>query len=115
MSWVTSMTVAPKPPLDRQQIVLRLAADDRIERAERLVHQQHRRLGGERAGDAHPLLLAARQLVGTLVAVAGGVELEERPSARPRARAMRRRSQPSKAGTVAMFWATVRCGNRPLP
>ena len=39
-------------------------ARDRIERAERLVHQQHRRIGGERARDADALPLSARQLIG---------------------------------------------------
>ncbi len=63
MSWVTSTMVVPKPLLDRQQVVLRLGADDRVERAERLVHQQHLRLGRERAGDADALLLAAGKLV----------------------------------------------------
>ena len=34
---------------------------DRVERGGRLVHQQHLGLDGERAGDAEPLLLAARE------------------------------------------------------
>ncbi len=47
--------------LQRQQIVLEPGANDRIDRAVRLVHQQDRRIGGERTGDAGTLLLSARQ------------------------------------------------------
>jgi hypothetical protein len=50
------------------ELVLQLAADQRVERAERLVHQQHVRVGCQRAGKAHTLLHAARQLMGKLVA-----------------------------------------------
>ena len=39
-----------------------LGAHPRVERAERLVEQQHRRVDRERAGEAHPLPLAAREL-----------------------------------------------------
>ena len=39
-----------------------LGADGRVERAERLVEQQHLRLDRERAGQRHPLALAAREL-----------------------------------------------------
>ena len=42
---------------------VQLGARDRIERAERLVHQQHRRIGRERARQADALPLAAGQLV----------------------------------------------------
>ena len=48
----------------RRNSRVQLGARDRIERAERLVHQQHRRIDGERARDADALPLAARQLVG---------------------------------------------------
>ncbi len=64
-------------PLDAEQVVLRLAADDRVERAERLVHQQHVRLRGQRAGDPDALLLAARQFVRKLRGVEARVELEQ--------------------------------------
>ena len=40
-----------------------LLAHAGVERAERLVEQQHLRLDGERAGERHPLALAARELV----------------------------------------------------
>ena len=39
-----------------------LGADARVERAERLVEEQHLRLGRERAGEAHALALAAGEL-----------------------------------------------------
>ena len=39
-------------PPDRLELVVQQVAGHRIERAERLVHQQDRRLGGQRAGDA---------------------------------------------------------------
>ena len=38
-----------------QELQLKALARQRVERAEGLVHQQHERIGGERAGDRHPL------------------------------------------------------------
>ncbi|OFT87956.1 hypothetical protein HMPREF3115_15030 [Burkholderia sp. HMSC10F09] len=49
--------VVPQP----QQLFLHLAARQRIERGERLVHQQHARLHRERARNGDALLHAARQ------------------------------------------------------
>ena len=49
--------------LQGQQLVLQRGADDRVDGAERLVHQQHRRVGGQGPGDPDALLLAAGQLV----------------------------------------------------
>jgi hypothetical protein len=48
--------------LQPQQLLLQALAHHRVDGAERLVHQQHRRVGGERAGHPDALLLAARQL-----------------------------------------------------
>jgi hypothetical protein len=48
--------------LQSQELVLQALAVDRVDRAERLVHQHHRRVDGEGAGDPDPLLLAAREL-----------------------------------------------------
>ena len=42
---------------------LHVVAGERIERRERLVHQQHRGIVGERAGDGDPLLHAAGEMV----------------------------------------------------
>ncbi len=48
---------------DVEDQLLDLLAGQRVERAERLVHQQYLRVGGERAGDADALLHAAGELV----------------------------------------------------
>ena len=50
--------------LNAPELLLQLASRDRIERTERLVHQQHRRIDRQRARDADALTLSARQLVG---------------------------------------------------
>jgi hypothetical protein len=54
-----------------QQLVLDVAARQRIERAERLVEQQHLRLDRERARDADALFHPARKLGGLLVLGSG--------------------------------------------
>ena len=46
---------------DLQQIVVELEARDLVERGERLVHQQQRRLGDQRTRDRDPHAHAARQ------------------------------------------------------
>ena len=72
------------------ELAMQLGSRDRIERAERLVHQQHRRIGRERARQADALPLPARQLVGPAAA-----ELR-RLAGRP-ARAARRRARRSRS------------------
>ena len=62
MSWVTKTMVLPSSPCRRRNSSCSWAAHDRVDRAERLVHQHHRRVGGQRPGDADPLLLAAGEL-----------------------------------------------------
>ena len=47
-----------------QQLGLQAEARDRVERAERLVHQQQRRVGSERAREADALALPAGELRG---------------------------------------------------
>ena len=114
MSWVTNTIVLRDLGLQAQELVLQPLAVDRVDRAERLVHQQHRRVGGERAGHADALALAARELGRVALAHLAGVErdqLEQLVDARADARAW---SQPSSFGTVATFSPTVRCGNRPI-
>ena len=49
--------------MDLPQLDLHLLAQPAVERAERLVEQQHARVWGERAGQRHALLLAAGKLV----------------------------------------------------
>ena len=56
------MTVVPGPVPDPQQLEVHPLAGHLVERAERLVHQQDRRVEGERAGDRDALLHAAREL-----------------------------------------------------
>ena len=63
MLCVTNSTVLRSRLHSCQQIVLQLAARQLVERAERFVHQQDRRVPGERAHDRHPLLHAAGQFV----------------------------------------------------
>ena len=48
--------------LDAQELVLHLAPDQRVEGGERLVEEPQLRLHRQRPGDAHPLLLSAREL-----------------------------------------------------
>ena len=48
--------------LEAQELVLEPLPDDRVDRAERLVHQHQRRIGGQGPGDADPLALAAGEL-----------------------------------------------------
>ena len=54
----------PDLRLDALELDLELAAELEVQGAERLVEQQHVRAVGERAGERHPLLLAAGELVG---------------------------------------------------
>ena len=76
IEWVTNTTVfcglIPQP----QQLLVEMIADDLVERAERLVHQQQLRIEGERARDRHALLHAAGQLPGKFPLEAG--ELDQR-------------------------------------
>ena len=62
MSWVTKIDRLADLALQAQELVLEAAAGDRVDRAERLVHQHQRRVGGQRARDPDPLPLAAREL-----------------------------------------------------
>ncbi len=54
---------------DRQEHCVHAAAGQRVERAERLVHQQHFRLDRQRPGDLQPLAHSAGQLRRKLAAV----------------------------------------------
>ena len=67
----------PELPLQPAELLLEPRAHHRVDRAERLVHQQHRRIRGERPGHADPLPLAAGELVGIAVAVLVGVEADQ--------------------------------------
>ena len=62
VTWTTSWS--------RRKPLAQLGAYAGIERAERLVEQEHLRLGRERAGEPHPLALPSRELGGIPVAEA---------------------------------------------
>ena len=49
-------------PLQLEEFILESLAHDRVDRAERLVHEHERRLGSHRARDADALALAPRKL-----------------------------------------------------
>ena len=88
-----------------------LAAARRIERRRRLVHQQHRRIDGQRAGDRHALRLAARQLVRQR----GGAlaDAQHRRAARGHGARRRRAAAAARAPAPATRCAArVRCANR---
>ena len=63
IEWVTKITVKPTSSHSAHQLFLHLAPGQRVEGGERLVHQQHRGLHGQRAGDGDALLHAAGQHV----------------------------------------------------
>ena len=90
-SWscVTMMVVMPEAALQRLDLVAQAHAHARIERGERLVQQQQRGRGGERAGERHALLLPARQLGRILGALLGHADQLQQlaPRARRSARA----------------------------
>ena len=113
MSWVTNTIVLASRLLQAQQLVLKPLADDRIDCAERLVHEHQRRIGSERTGDADTLPLAARQLCRIALAIVGPAPGRRGRAARRRARSCACVSQPSSLGTMAMLSPTVRCGIRP--
>ena len=62
MSCVTKTTVFADLLLQAEELVLQPRADDRVDRAERLVHQHQRRVRRERAREADALALAAGEL-----------------------------------------------------
>ena len=96
--------------LHAQELVLQPGARDRVDRAERLVHQQHRWIGGERPRHADALALPTRELVRIAVAVLLGIEADELRGARRRAARCRFLSQPSsrRHGRDVVFDRLVR-------
>ena len=77
MSWVTSTTVFCTRCLDAPELAVHLAPGDRVERAERFVHQENRRIGGEGPGHTHSLTLSTRQLVRPALRVVGGIQPDQ--------------------------------------
>ena len=91
IEWVTKAMVLLGPRPQLQQLLVQPVADDLVERAERLVHQQDVGVEGQRPGDRGALLHAARELPGIFLLEAGEVDELER-AARRAPRARRRRS-----------------------
>ena len=52
MSWVTNTIVLPRSACSRRNSSCSCCAHHRVDRPERFVHQHHRRVGGQRSGDA---------------------------------------------------------------
>lgn len=63
--------------LDGDQAVLQPDSRDRIDCAERLVHEEDRRIGGEGTCDADTLLLTARHVLGESSGELRGIEADE--------------------------------------
>ena len=99
-SWVTKTAVLRSRRCSARNSSLQLAARDRVERAERLVEQEERRVGGQRARDADALALSAGELVripARRTRRPGDRPDRAAPRRAPRARAA---SQPSSSGTM---------------
>ena len=97
--------------LQPHHLVLHVAADQRVERAERLVVEHHRRVGGERARDADALLHAAGELVGERV-----LDVLEPDESEHLAGALASRSAfatPWISSPKATFSTTRRCASSP--
>ena len=67
-----------QPTVHLQELVLDHFTVDRIDRAERLVHQQHRRIGGECARHTDALLLSARELLRIALEKQRRIEVDRR-------------------------------------
>ena len=112
MSWVTNTIVLRTVVLEPQELVLQPRPGDGVDGAERLVHEQHGRVGGQRARDADALALPARQLGRVPAAVRRRVEadqLEQLVDAGRDASAIPAEQAGHGPDVRAMVW----CGNRP--
>ena len=92
------------------ELELHLLAKLPVERAERLVHQQHRGLDDQRPGQRDPLLLAAGELGDP--AVAEAVELERGQRLARRGAGCPARAAAGPGARTPTFSNTSRCGNR---
>ena len=73
--WVTKIMVTRVRAQIAQQLALELLARERVERAERLIHQEDIGVVCQHAGNGDPLLHAARKLVG--ITAGGALEPDE--------------------------------------
>ena len=98
--------------LQSEQLLLQLGADDRVDGAEWLVHQQDVRVDRESAGDADALLLAARELARVAIGE-GPVE----PDGVEQFEGVVVRLALAGAAEAAARWprcrSPLRCGSRP--
>ena len=99
--------------LQAQELVLQPLAVDRVDGAERLVHQHHAR-GWRRARGRRRPAAAGRPRAGPDSGRRSRGRGRSARAARRRAPAARSRPSRAGAGTVAMFSAIVRCGKRPI-
>ena len=60
-----------RPLHERKELLLQNFARLRVERRERLIHQENRRVHDQRAHETHALLHSARELVGIMALEAG--------------------------------------------
>ena len=110
---MTSTIVLRTVGLQPQELLLQPAAHDRVDGGERLVHQQHHRVGGERPGHPDPLALAAGELVRVAAAEPGRVEpdqVEQLVDAGPDPRLAASRAGAARWPTLVR---TVWCGKSP--
>ena len=94
--------------LDPLQLALHLLAQLQVERAERLVEEQHLRVVDDRAGERDPLALAAREL--HRLALAEALEPDERQRLLRARAAAPAASTPFTRSPYSTFSATVMCG-----
>ena len=88
--------------LQIDELDLHVLAELRVERRERLVQQQHRRMGDQRPRDRHALLLPARKLVRVALAEAGQPHVRERLGQLARNLARGRLRHLQRKGDVAL-------------
>ena len=109
MLWVTKMKVLRSTLAQPQQVLLELAAGLLVDGRERLVHQQHVGIDGERAGEADALAHAAGELVRIALLEAGEADLADVVARRsPRAR---RAGMPRSSSPKATLRSTVAQGS----
>ena len=103
----------------RQEIAVEPEAGDLVERRERLVHQQHLRLGDQRARDRHPHLHAAGQFARIGLREIGEADARSAASMRPALRPRRRRASRNGSRTLPRTVAHgIRVGSwntKPIP
>ena len=106
-SWVTWTNVMPDLGLDPLELDLHLPAQLEVERAERLVEQQHLGPVDERPGQGDPLLLAA----GELRRLACAPAAPARPARASRSTCCSTSLTPRRRRPKATFSKMSRCGN----